>query len=225
MRANASRSVGVIDRRRQILELLCERGQLSIGDLSSHLSVSQMTVRRDLEALERERALKRVRGAAVSPASRSYEPPYPLRASRHTDAKMRIGQAAAAMVREGETVAIDAGSTALAVAAALAPQRNFTVVTPNLRAVWVLVDNPEIRVIVTGGLVRHGERALNGIFSERAFDDLFCDIFFMGVGGVDHDVGFTEYTLDGTRTKQAALRTSRRRVVVADASSSGSSRS
>lgn len=221
MHPNTSRTNGVVDRRRQILELLIERGQLSIGDLSAHLNVSEMTVRRDLDALERERALKRIRGAAVAPESRPDEPPYSLRASRHADAKTRIGRAAANLVREGEAVAIDAGSTALAVAEALAPRRNITVVTPNLRAAWILVDNSDIRVIVTGGVVRPGERALNGAFSERAFEDLSCDTFFMGVGGVDPAAGFTEYTLDGTRTKQAALRTARRRVAVADASKLG----
>lgn len=209
------------DRRQAILELLDERGQLAISDVSAQLGVSAMTVRRDFDALERERIVKRVRGGIISLTSRSYEPPYALRAARFEAAKLRIGAVAAEMVRDGDTVGLDAGSTVVAVAEALANRRNITVVTPSLRAAWILADQPDIRVIVTGGIVRPGERAMNGALSEHAFSELFCDIFFMGVGGITPETGFTEYTLDGTRTKQAALRTARRRVVVADSSKLG----
>ncbi|MCC6313873.1 MAG: DeoR/GlpR transcriptional regulator [Thermomicrobiales bacterium] len=218
---NTSRPPTTLERRQQILELLDEHGRLSLVDLAGRFGISEMTVRRDLDALERDSAVTRVRGGVIAVASRSSEPPYALRIARNGPAKQRIALAAAALIRDGETIALDAGSTVLALADALADRRNLTVVTPNLRAAWVLADNPDLRVIVTGGLVRPGERALNGVFSERAFEDLLCDTFFMGVGGVDPEAGFTEYTLDGTRTKQAALRSARRRVVVADGSKLG----
>lgn len=209
------------DRRQIILELLDERGELAIADVSTQLGVSEMTVRRDFDALERDRIVKRVRGGIVSLTSRSYEPPYALRAARFEAAKQRIGAVAAKMVRDGDTVGLDAGSTVLAVAGELTNLRNITIVTPSLRAAWALADQPDFRVIVTGGIVRPGERAMNGALSEHAFGELFCDIFFMGIGGISPETGFTEYTLDGTRTKQAALRTARRRVVVADSSKLG----
>ncbi len=218
MEATTQREAGVHDRRRRILELLEDRGQLSVPQLALELGVSEMTVRRDFDSLERDCAVKRVRGGVIAATSRSYEPPYTLRAASNADAKLRIGRAAAAMVRDGETVALDAGSSVLAVATALAGRRNLTIVTPCLRAAWALADNPDIRIIVTGGVVRPAERAMNGVFSERAFAELNCDTFFMGIGAVHATAGFTEYTLDETRTKQAALRSSRRRLVIADSS-------
>lgn len=211
----------VIERRQRVLELLEERGELTVADLSADFGVSEMTVRRDFDALEREQAIKRVRGGAISAVSRSYEPPFALRASRNLRLKAKLGRTAASMVSEGETVILDVGTTVLAVAEALVERRNITVVTSSLRAAWLLADNPELRVIVTGGAVRPGERSLVGAYSERVFEELYCDTFFMGVGGVDPRAGFTEYSLDDARIKQAALRSAKRSVVVAEASKLG----
>lgn len=204
-----------------MLELLSEGGELKISELSSRFSISEMTVRRDLEALEGEGILKRVRGGAISATSRSYEPPFALRAQRSSDVKKRIGQAAAGMVSEGETVIVDVGTTALAIAEAFKDRRNLTVVTPSLRAAWLLADNTELRVIVTGGIVRPRERSLVGSLSDKAFENLYCDTYFMGIGGIDVDAGFTEFNLDDARVKQEAMRYSRRCIAVADATKLG----
>jgi DeoR/GlpR family transcriptional regulator of sugar metabolism len=211
----------VEDRRLEIVGLLEKEGRVEVAELSALLGVSEMTIRRDFEVLEEQGVLKRVRGAAVSAASRSYEPPFVLRAGRNHEAKSRIGQAAAATVSEGETVILDVGTTALAVAEALKDRRNLTIVTPNLRAAWLLADNPELRVIVTGGIVRPRERSLIGSFAERAFENLYCDTFIMGVGGVDVEAGLTEFNLEDARVKQEALRYSRRCVVAADSTKLG----
>jgi DeoR/GlpR family transcriptional regulator of sugar metabolism len=180
-----------------------------------------MTVRRDLEALEQEGMLKRVRGGAITATSRSYEPPFALRSVRSGEEKSKIAQAAVAMVSEGETVILDVGTTALAVAEGLEKRRNITVVTPNLRAAWLLADRQDLRVILTGGIVRHGERSLIGSFSEQAFESIYCDTFFMGVGGLNLQAGLTEFNLDDARVKQKAMQYSRRCIVVADSSKLG----
>jgi DeoR/GlpR family transcriptional regulator of sugar metabolism len=208
-------------RRSEIVGLLQENGKLEITELSGRFGVSEMTVRRDLETLEREGVLKRVRGGAISATSRSYEPPFAFRTGRNTEEKTRIGLAAAGMVSEGETVILDVGTTALAVARALQERRNITVLTPSLRVAWLLADKPELRLIVTGGIVRPGERSLVGALSERAFENLYCDTFFMGIGGVDELAGFTEFNLDDARVKQQAMGCCRRCLVVADASKLG----
>jgi DeoR/GlpR family transcriptional regulator of sugar metabolism len=213
--------LAVRDRRLEIAELLEEKGRVEITELGALLSVSEMTIRRDMEVLEREGILKRVRGGAISATSRSYEPPFALRMQRNAEAKRRIGRAAAEMVSEGETVIIDVGTTALAVAEALKDRRNLTTVTPSLRAAWLLADNAELRVIVTGGIVRPRERSLVGFLSDKAFENLYCDTYFMGIGGIDVDAGFTEFNLDDARVKQEAMRYSRRCIAVADATKLG----
>ena len=204
-----------------MLEILEAGGELRVSELSSRFSISEMTVRRDLEALEREGILKRVRGGAIGAISRSYEPPFALRAGRNTGAKKLIGAAVAQMISDGETVIIDVGTTALAVAEALSDRRGLTIVTPSLRAAWLLADNAELRVMVTGGTVRPIERSLVGPLSDKAFENLYCDTYIMGIGGIDVRAGFTEFNLDDARVKQEAMRYSRRCIAVADATKLG----
>jgi DeoR family transcriptional regulator of aga operon len=209
------------DRRQRTLELLADRGEVSVSELSREAGVSEMTIRRDLEALEREGLLRRVHGGAISSVSRGYEPPFALRAGRGGDAKARIGKLAATLVDEGETVIIDVGSTTLELARALGDSARLTVVTPSLRVAEVLGASGDVRVIVTGGIARHGELSLVGDLAERAFSELHCDTVFLGAGGVDARAGVTEFNLEDTRVKRAALTSARRCVVLADASKLG----
>jgi DeoR/GlpR family transcriptional regulator of sugar metabolism len=208
-------------RRELVLDLLERKGRVTVAEVSALTEVSDMTVRRDLEALEREGALKRVHGGAISAVSTSYEPPFALRAQRSVAAKERIGRAAAGLLREGETVILDVGTTSVQVAHSLVGRRNLTVVTPSLRAAGLLGDEPGIRLIVTGGVVRPGERSLVGDYAERAFADLRFDTFVMGVGGIEAEAGLTEFNLDDARVKRAAIARAQRCLVAADSSKLG----
>lgn len=189
--------------------------------LSRLAGVSEMTVRRDLEALEREGLVRRVHGGAISATSRSYEPPFALRSGHHAEAKIRIGRAAASLVSKGDTAVLDVGTTTLELARALDGASMLTVLTPSLRIIDELTGIGDVRVIATGGLVRPGELSLVGDLAERAFDALHCDTAFIGVGGVDGVAGVTEFNLDDTRVKRAAIASARRCVVLADASKLG----
>lgn len=209
------------DRRHLTLETVSQRGDVSVADLSEITGVSEMTVRRDLEALEREGLLRRVHGGATSAVPRSYEPPFALRSGHHSEEKERIGALAASLLSQGDTAVIDVGTTTLELARALKGRAGLTLLTPSLRAVDELAGNADIRVMVTGGNVRPGELSLVGDLAERAFEALHCDTVFLGVGGVDADAGLTEFNLDDTRVKRAALESARRCVVLADASKLG----
>lgn len=208
-------------RRQYVLEALEEAREVSVAELSRTTGVSEMTVRRDLEGLEREGVLKRVHGGAVSAASRGYEPPYALRSGRAPYAKRDIGQKAASLVNPGETVAIDVGTTTVELARALSSADNLTVLTPSLRVAEHLTANRAIRTIVTGGIARHGELSMVGDLAERAFESLHCDTAFLGAGGVDMNAGVTEFNLEDTRVKRAALASARRCVVLVDSSKLG----
>jgi DeoR/GlpR family transcriptional regulator of sugar metabolism len=204
-----------------VLDLLETNGEVSVAQLSARAGVSDMTIRRDLEALERESAVKRVHGGAITTVSRSYEPPYSIRGQRNVEAKQRIGKAAAALLSDGETVIVDVGTTTLEVARALQGRRHLTVLTTSMRAAGILAEEPGIRLMVTGGLIRSGELSLIGDLAERAFADFRFDTFLMGVAGIEAEAGLTEYNLDDARVKQAALASARRCVVVADSSKLG----
>jgi DeoR/GlpR family transcriptional regulator of sugar metabolism len=203
------------------LELLQQRGELSVQELSERTGVSAMTVRRDLQVLEQEGALRRVHGGAISVASRGYLPPYSVREKRDMEAKERIGAAAASIIGERETVIIDVGTTTLEVARALRGRQNLTVITSSLHVANVLAKERGCRLMITGGTVTPGDLSLIGDLAEDAFSRLRFDTFVMGVAGVDSDVGCTDFSTDDARVKRAALATVRRCIVVADSSKLG----
>jgi DeoR/GlpR family transcriptional regulator of sugar metabolism len=208
-------------RREIAIEVLQERGEVSVAELSERAAVSQMTIRRDLEALEHEGVLRRVHGGAIDLASRGYAAPFSVRAKRALEAKASIGRAVADMIVERETVILDVGTTTLAVAKALDNRRNLTVLTPSLQIANVLAKHRGIRLMLTGGTVTAGEMSLVGDMAEEAFSRLRFDTFVMGIGGVSIDSGCTEYSLEDARVKRAALACVRRCIVVADSSKLG----
>jgi DeoR/GlpR family transcriptional regulator of sugar metabolism len=208
-------------RREKALELLELKGELSVAELSRLTGASAMTIRRDLEVFEQEGALRRVHGGAISVGSRGYLPPYSVRERRALAAKALIGEAAAAMIGERETVIIDVGTTTLETARALRGRRNLTVLTSSLHVANVLAKEPGIRLMVTGGTVTPGDLSLVGDLAEEAFARLRFDTLVMGVAGVDAGVGCTEFSTEDARVKRAALATVRRCIVVADSSKLG----
>jgi DeoR/GlpR family transcriptional regulator of sugar metabolism len=220
-RPTAPRQVQPAERHQLILKRLEGDGRVSVSDLSARAGVSEMTIRRDLEALEQAGALSRVHGGAVPSQSQSYEPPFAARATYNVEAKQRIGRAAAALLHEGETAILDAGTTTLEVARALRGRRNLRVLALSLHIADMLVDEPGLDVMVAGGIARAGERSLIGALAQKAFEDLSFDTLFLTVGGVDLHHGLSEYNLDDALVKRAAFASARRRVAVADASKLG----
>lgn len=192
-----------------------------MGELASELGCSEMTVRRDLEGLEREGVLRRVHGGAVRSALGAEETPYALRALQRVEAKAAIGRAAAALLVDGETVVLDGGSTALEVARAVRDRR-LTVMPLAVRPAIELCDTPGVRLILPGGEVRPGELSLTGSLAEPAFAALRFDTCVLGICGIDPDAGVTTHLLAEATVKRAAVRASRRVIAVADSSKLGS---
>jgi len=205
-------------RRRTITGFLADRGQVAIAELAAEFEVSEMTIRRDLEELEGQGVARRVRGGAIATVSRGYEPPWATRATDAPQAKQRIAEAAADYIEYGETAILDVGTTTLALARCLRGRGGLTIVTPSLHAAIELGGDPNTRVIMTGGIVRPGELSLVGSLAEDTFSQFNCDVVFLGVGGIDADKGLTEYNLDDTRVKRAAIRAASRKVALADRS-------
>ncbi len=208
-------------RRGTIRGLLAERGELGIAELAAEFDVSEMTIRRDLEELEEQGVARRVRGGVIATVSRSYEPPLATRATEAVEAKQRIAAAAADYIEYGETAILDVGTTTLALAQTLRGRGGLTIVTPSVQAATTLAGASNTRVILTGGIVRPGELSLIGHLAEGTFTQLNCDVLFLGVGGIDVEKGLTEYNLDDTRVKRAALSAASRTGALADQSKLG----
>jgi DeoR/GlpR family transcriptional regulator of sugar metabolism len=208
-------------RRQAVLRRLTTHGEVYFSELATEFGVSEMTIRRDLETLEAEGLARRVRGGAISVVSRSYEPPFAVRATTASAAKSAIGVTAAGLVNDGETIIVDVGTTTLELARALHGRRGLTVVTASLPVAVELGADPDVRVLVTGGQIRHDELSLTGGMAEDAFTTMNCDLAFIGVAGVCASPGLTEYNPDDARVKRAAIGAARRIIVLADSSKLG----
>jgi len=201
-----------------IVELLEADGRVLVSEVSG---VSEMTVRRDLHSLEKRGLLVRVHGGARAKVPTRAEPPFAKRTLRRPEAKRRIGCAAADLTADGESIVLDAGTTALEVARALKGRSNLRVLAMNLRIAALLVDEPGIELMVNGGSVRPGEHSLVGPLAHHAFDTLTFDTLLLTVGGIDPTVGVTDYAIEDVAIKRAALQSARRRIVIADATKLG----
>jgi DeoR/GlpR family transcriptional regulator of sugar metabolism len=203
-------------RRAQILECLRQNGQAQVKELVEQLGVSEMTIRRDLELLAGEGHLVRTYGGAAA-TTPIREQPYAAKAVEHTAEKERIARYAASLVNEGDVVLLDAGSTTAAIARALRGRGPLTVVTCDLKIAVDLCDEPDIRVLVTGGTAMAQGYNLVGPLAEQTLRGLTVDLAFLGTSSVDVEFGITTPTLEKVPVKQAMIRAARRSILVADA--------
>lgn len=199
-------------RRQGILQAV-RSGTAHVSDLARAFDVSEMTVRRDLASLERDGKLERVHGGAVNHVP---ERPFEETALESPEVKTRIGRCAAELVQDGQTVMIDIGTTALQVARHLHGRRNITVITTNLAVLDELRDEPEVDIVLPGGLVRRNYRSTVGVLAEDALRQLRADIAFLGTSGVDRDLSVWDTTMIEVPIKRAMIAAAGHVVLLAD---------
>jgi DeoR family transcriptional regulator, fructose operon transcriptional repressor len=208
-------------RRSYILKQIENLGSVTVADLADDLGVSGMTIRRDLDELEKDGLVQRVHGSAVSARGRGYEPPYALRVTQAIEAKQAIGVLAATLVADGDSIALDIGSTTIELAKNLTERHNLTILTPSLRIANLFINQPDVRLILPGGIARPGEASLSGDLTRKAFQGLFVDRLFLSVGGINAQFGLTGYNWDEALVKQAMIKSAKEVIVVADATKFG----
>ena len=187
-------------------------GTARVPELAAAFDVSPMTVRRDLRLLAREGKLERVYGGAISAEE---DRPFAETAVERSEAKERIGAAAAALVQEGQTVMLDIGTTAVQVARHLRG-RSLTVITTNLAAYEELMPESQITLILPGGVVRRDYRSLVGVIAEDSLSQLSADVAFIGTSGVDAEVSVWDTTMVEVPIKRAMMAAAERVVLLAD---------
>lgn len=213
-------SILVLARQRQtyILERVREDGAVRVADLARDLSVSDMTVRRDLEYLHSQGLLEKVHGGAtLTSGSSLFEPGFVVKSELQLAEKSAIASAAAELVAPGMAIAISAGTTTYALARRLVDVEGLTVVTNSVPVSDVLyrLGRSDQTILVTGG-VRTPSDALVGPFAVAALRTIHVDLVFMGVHGMDPHSGFTTPNLLEAETDRALVESGRRLVVVAD---------
>lgn len=212
--------MNVRNRRRALLDVMQRDGEVQVRQLAVDLGCSEMTVRRDLDVLERDGVVRRVHGGAVRVQLRRDEVPYAARVLEAVEAKQRIGRAVADLVTDGETVILDSGTTALEVARALRG-RAVTVLPLGLRAVLELADDDAVSLICPGGDVRPGELTVTGDLAEAAFERLRFDTLVLSGCGLHEREGVTTHVPADARLRRAALGAARRTILASDATKIG----
>ncbi|MFC0439816.1 DeoR/GlpR family DNA-binding transcription regulator [Kutzneria buriramensis] len=210
------------ERLNSLLELLAERGRIEVDDIAEELDVSAATIRRDLDHLAEQQLLTRTRGGAVAHAV-SYDLPLRYKTARHADDKLRIAKAAAALVTKGSVVGLNGGTTATEVARALAARTDLdlTIVTNALNIANELAVRQQIKLVVTGGVVRPQSYELIGPLARMIPAELTLDVIFLGVDHLDPQHGATASNEGEAAINRLLTERSGRVVAVTDSSKLG----
>ena len=219
-------------RRALAVDLLAERGFVRVAELSDAFGVTSVTARADLDALERVGVVRRVHGGAVPAGAGTSAEPRPEREPSFEEAlaasvvpKQQIGERAAAMVRSGQSLILDVGTTTLQVAKALrarADLDDLTIFTNGLSiALELEPEIPRFTVVVTGGTLRPRQHSLVHPLAGSVLDEVHVDLAFIGCNGVDPEHGVTNANLPEAAVKALMLKAAARAIAVADASKLG----
>ena len=213
------------ERRRAIHGMIERQGRVVISELSRHFEISAVTARADINELEKRNLLVRSHGGAIRKHDPSADAPLEVKEPQHHEEKVRIGELAAALVREGQTVLLDSGTTTLEVARALRRQKvgRVTVITNSLTIAWELSSVPEISLIMVGGMHRPISRSFAGPQAQRLLADLRVDHLFLGVHGLEPEVGPSTPDILEAELNATMIRSAREVTVVTDSSKIGRS--
>ena len=203
-------------RRRLILERLQEGGVVKTSELSALFSVSPMTIRNDLNALNEQGALVRIHGGAIAHESLTSEPSYIDKANRNRAEKERIGKRAAQMLEDGMAVFIGNGTTTMQLVHHLPRNLRVRVFTNALNHAVELAKHSGIKVYVIGGYLRSISLGMVGRLARQALTGVYFDLAFLGANGISLEHGFTLPSLEEADTAAEVVRHARRTVILAD---------
>jgi len=204
-----------LERHAQIIEFIEHNNTLNISELCKILGVSSMTIRRDLNDLEREGLVLRTHGGAIL-GNKDNEPSYVKRSFTKREEKIEIGITAARVVKNGDVIAIDAGSTPLEVARYLDENIDITVLTNFLPVALTLSKKRNIKVFLLGGILRKEELSLVGDSAIEAIRNFKIDKYFMGISGVSKDRELMDFDPAEVAVKRAIMKVASYIFLVAD---------
>lgn len=208
------------ERYESILTILNRLKKISVQDLTHRLNVSEVTIRKDLSFLEERGKLIRIHGGAVLAEDQGHLRTIVIREGEHTAEKRSIARKARELIRPGETIFIDAGSTCAALAREIR-NMELRVVTNSLDAILELADSAGISLFSTGGSFRPEARSFIGPGALKTIQGIQIETCFMGTSGFSVDGIFTSQNAIESQVKSAVIQASRRAVILVDHSKYG----
>lgn len=206
------------ERRTQIVQMVRHAGRVKVNELAAHFSTSAVTIRNDLNDLHQRGLVLRSHGGAVLPDAIHRESSVDERLKAHAAEKRRIGTMAASLIRDGETIILDSGTTTLEIARQIKNKQGLQIITNGVNIAAELLDAQGVQVFIVGGTVRGESASISGRFTEQMLAEFSADKMFLSGAGCDIDFGVSGGNLEETMVNRAMLAISREIILVADAS-------
>ena len=205
-----------LERRNLILEKLQEEKRVVVSELSQLYNVSEETIRRDLDKLEKEGLAKKSYGGAVINEDVSIDLPFNIRKNQNVGGKQKMAELVAGMIDDGEHIFLDASSTAVFVAKALKTKERLTVITNSMEILLELSDVTGWNIISTGGRMKEGYLAFLGSRTEEAIRSYYADKVIISCKALDHEWGIMESLEAFGSTKRCMMASGRKKILVID---------
>lgn len=206
------------ERRAKIIDLIEQIGVVKVSNLSPKFGVSEVTIRNDLVQLEKKNILIRAHGGAMKYQRVGIDFELDIKSQKHLGEKQKIGKKAAQLIKDGDTIILDSGTTTLQIAKNLSHLNDLTVITNSLNIAGQLVNLTNVNVIMPGGMLRRKSLSLIGSMAENSIKNYYCDKVFLGVDGIDTDYGISTPNSEEAHLNNIMINISREVIVVTDSS-------
>lgn len=203
------------------MDLFQQHAFLSVAFLRDQLFFSEATIRRDLEQLEQQGLVRRIRGGAICNTGSSVETPVAVRKAQNNAAKKSIAREAAGLVRDNAVIFLDASTTVMELIPFLAPKTNLTIITNCLQTATSIAERLRCTLICTGGIYHANTASLVGAFAESCVTQKFADVFMFSVQSVDSRNGMTDQGEEVATLKAIMMKHAKSVVLLADDSKFG----
>ncbi len=213
--------MNITTRHNLIIKKVKDKGQVSVIELSEELEVSEVTIRKDLKVLEEKNLLYRIHGGAALENPYASDRSVNEKEAIKTAEKHKIAKAAADLINQNDSIILASGTSILALARNIPMNMQVTVITSALNIAIELARHRQIEILQLGGSVRHTSTSVIGSYAEMILRDVACNLLFLGVDGIDKEIGLTTTSLGEAKLNQEMIAVAQKVVVLADSSKFG----
>jgi len=207
-----------VERRSYILRIIEEDGQVDVNSLSKKFVVSEVTIRKDLRYFEKKNMLIRSRGGAFKQTVIDTDLSIYERRKQNISLKQKIGIAAAALIKDGETILLDSGTTIMEMVKQIPKQIETTIITNAIDIAYRLAEFPKIKVVVPGGSLRRNSLSLVGEQAANTLRDFYCDKCFIGADGIDIERGLLTNNIEEAHLMRINIKNAKKVIALVDSS-------
>lgn len=207
-----------IERRNAILAKLSVEGKVVVSDLAAMFSVTEETIRRDLEKLDRDGLACKTYGGAVKNDSFNIDLPFHVRKQSNVESKQKIAATIGKMINDGDYIMLDSSTTALYVIKNILNRKRITLITNSVEILIELCNQPDWTIISTGGTLKEGGLSLQGYQAERMVEGYHVDLAICSCKGIDAVAGITDSNERDSQIKKAFFASAKKKILAIDSS-------